>query len=42
MEPASHPRGGAVYVFERVGGVWIQAARLEPPSPEPFAFFGIQ
>ncbi|MEM6674161.1 MAG: hypothetical protein AAF726_15050, partial [Planctomycetota bacterium] len=41
MDPTFHPRGGAVYVFDRIGGVWTETARIEPPSPRPFAFFGL-
>ncbi|MBK7405539.1 MAG: hypothetical protein IPJ41_13135 [Phycisphaerales bacterium] len=32
---------GAAYVFERVAGTWIQTAKLVPPDPEMFGYFGI-
>ncbi len=31
---------GAVYVFERTGTNWNQAARLNAPDPDKFAYFG--
>lgn len=31
---------GAVYVFQRSGGVWTQQAKLQPPSPEAWQAFG--
>ena len=32
--------GGAVYVFERIGGSWIQTTRLIAPDGDNFAYFG--
>lgn len=34
-------RGGAVYVFERLNGVWIETARIDPPVPRSVSFFGL-
>ncbi len=31
---------GAAYVFRRVGGAWVQEARLLAPTPAAFTFFG--
>ena len=34
-------RGGAVFVFERQAGTWVETARIDPPAPRTFGFFGI-
>jgi FG-GAP repeat len=34
-------RGGAAFVFERVGGSWVETARLEAAEPRGFGFFGL-
>lgn len=39
-ENSPSSNAGAVYVFERVGGVWSQTARLVASDPAPFDFFG--
>jgi len=33
---------GAAYVFGRIGGVWMQMAKLVAPDPVPFAYFGVR
>jgi len=32
---------GTVLVFEKVGGVWHETARLDPPDPKPDGEFGV-
>lgn len=34
-------RGGAVFIFDRIAGVWQQTARIEAPEMNAFAFFGL-
>jgi hypothetical protein len=31
---------GSAYVFERLGGSWVQTAKLNAPTPQAFAVFG--
>ena len=31
---------GAVFIFERIDGEWLETAYLLPPFPEPFGWFG--
>ena len=31
---------GAVFIFERIGGEWIETAYLLPPFPDPLGWFG--
>lgn len=39
-EDAGATDAGAAYIFVRVGGVWVQEARLTLPSPQANAYFG--
>jgi hypothetical protein len=41
MDATYQYRGGAVFVFERIGGTWVETARLDPPTPRAFGFFGL-
>lgn len=41
MDGTNAVRGGALFVFERIGGTWAQTARIDPPTAQPYAFFGI-
>ncbi len=34
-------RGGAVFVFERIGGSWVQTARREATQPRNMGFYGL-
>ncbi|MDQ7014333.1 MAG: GC-type dockerin domain-anchored protein [Planctomycetota bacterium] len=34
------PQSGSAYVFTRTGGLWSQAAKLQPDDPQASAFFG--
>ncbi|MCB9902771.1 MAG: FG-GAP repeat protein [Planctomycetes bacterium] len=36
----SAPQSGAAYIFERVGGAWIQQAYLKPSNTDPGDLFG--
>jgi len=41
MDEVYKYRGGAVFVFERQAGTWVETARIEPPAPRAFGFFGL-
>jgi hypothetical protein len=41
MDATYAHRGGAVFVFERQAGVWTETARIDPPAPVTFGFFGL-
>lgn len=38
-EPGSAP--GAIYVFERIGGVWVETDKILSPDPDGRGFFGV-
>lgn len=31
---------GAAWIFERRGGIWVEAQKLDPPAPVPLSLFG--
>jgi hypothetical protein len=35
-------RGGAVFLFERVGGQWIEVQKIEPQPAHDMGFFGVE
>lgn len=41
MDATFKYRGGAVFIFERQAGTWVQTARIDPPAPRTFGFFGL-
>lgn len=41
MDATYFYRGGSVFVFERIAGVWTQTAKIEPEAPRSFGFFGL-
>ena len=41
MDATTEYRGGAVFVFERLGGMWTETTRIDPPVSHPFGFFGL-
>jgi hypothetical protein len=41
MDAHFFQRGGAVFVFERALGTWVETARIDPPTPRSFGFFGL-
>ena len=41
MDDTSTWRGGAVFVFERGAGGWLETARIDPPVSHTLGFFGL-
>jgi hypothetical protein len=39
-DTAKGVQGGAVYIFEKVNGLWTQTAKVSPPSPVQYEGFG--
>lgn len=40
--PNTNSNAGAIYIFERVGGIWAQVQRMEEPVPAANNYFGFQ
>ncbi|MFG0319612.1 MAG: FG-GAP repeat protein [Planctomycetota bacterium JB042] len=36
-----HPNSGAAYVHRRIGGAWVEEAKLQSDDPQPYDDFGI-
>ncbi len=41
LDPTTEDRGGAVFVFERIGGVWTETARLTGSPVHAAGFYGL-